>query len=131
MLVGRMHRHRQQAAVGHDPQMRIVEVSAVQPRAVERFGSRGFSIGTLCADAYVAAATLEPQGGIGRHPAVDDQCLVVIEGSATVSGEDGSFVAIEPGQAALWLAGEDHETRTEDGVRVLIIEGAGLADRLV
>ncbi len=79
----------------------------------------------------MAAATLDPHGGIGRHPAVDDQCLVVIEGSATVSGGDGSFVAIESGQAALWLAGEDHETRTEHGVRVLIIEGAGLADRLV
>jgi hypothetical protein len=36
----------------------------------------------------------------------------------------------EAGQAALWLTGEDHETRTEDGARILITEGTGLADRL-
>jgi redox-sensitive bicupin YhaK (pirin superfamily) len=110
--------------------MRIVEVSAAQPRTIKTFGSRGFTIGTLCADAHVAAATLEPDGTIGRHPAVVDQCLLVIEGRASVSGADGSAVAIEAGQAALWIAGEDHETRTDDGVRVLIIEGKGLADRL-
>jgi mannose-6-phosphate isomerase-like protein (cupin superfamily) len=110
--------------------MRIVEVSALQPRTIEKFGSRGFSVGTLCPDAYVTAATLEAAGRIGRHPAVEDQCLLVIEGRAHVSGGDGSTVAIEAGQAALWSAGEEHETRTDEGVRVLIIEGRGLADRL-
>jgi redox-sensitive bicupin YhaK (pirin superfamily) len=110
--------------------MRIVDVSALQPRTIEKFGSRGFTIGTLCPDAYVAAATLEAEGRIGRHPAVADQCLLVIEGRAHVSGGDGSTVEIEAGQAALWMAGEDHETRTEDGARVLIIEGHGLAERL-
>jgi mannose-6-phosphate isomerase-like protein (cupin superfamily) len=110
--------------------MRIVEVSAVQPRTVDKFGSRGLTMGTLCPDAHVTAATLKPDGFIGRHRAVVDQCLVVIEGSATVSGEDGSIVAIEAGQAALWEAGENHETRTQDGVRVLIIEGMALSDRV-
>jgi hypothetical protein len=111
--------------------MRIVEVSALQPRTIEKFGSRGFIIGTLCPNAYVAAATLEANGRIGRHPAVADQCLLVIEGRASVSGHDGSAVAIEARQAALWMAGEEHETRTDDGARVLIIEGNGLADRLL
>jgi hypothetical protein len=110
--------------------MRVVEVSALNPRTIEKFGSRGFTIATLCTDAYVAAATLEANGRIGRHPAVLDQCLLVIEGKASVSGADGSAVTIEAGQAALWMAGEDHETTTDDGVRVLIIEGRGLADRL-
>jgi mannose-6-phosphate isomerase-like protein (cupin superfamily) len=114
----------------HDRGMRIVEVNAVQPRTIEEFGSRGFTIGTLCPDAYVAAATLAAGGKIGRHPAVVDQCLLVLEGAASVSGEDGSTVAIEAGQAALWMAGEQHETRTDDGARVLIVEGRGLADRL-
>jgi mannose-6-phosphate isomerase-like protein (cupin superfamily) len=114
----------------HDPRMRIVEVSALNPRTIEKFGSRGFTIGTLCPDASVSAATLEANGRIGRHPAVVDQCLLVIAGRASVSGGDGSAVAIEAGQAALWMAGEDHETRTEDGARLLIIEGVGLADRL-
>ena len=110
--------------------MRIVQVGAVQPRTIEKFGSRGFTIGTLCPDACVAAATLEAHGRIGRHPAVVDQCLLVIEGRASVSGGDGSTVAIEAGQAALWVAGEDHETKTDEGARILIIEGRGLADRL-
>ena len=111
--------------------MRIVDVSVLHPRTIDKFGSRGFTIGTLCPDAYVAAARLEPNGRIGRHPAVDDQCLLVLEGRATVSGEGGSVVEIKVGQAALWAAGEDHETRTDDGARVLIIEGKGLVERLI
>jgi quercetin dioxygenase-like cupin family protein len=110
--------------------MRIVDVSALQPRPIEKFGSRGVTIGTLCPDAYVAAATLEAMGRIGRHPAVEDQCLLVIEGRANVSGGDGATLKIEAGQAVLWMAGEEHETTTDDGVRVLMIEGPGLAERL-
>ena len=86
------------STLGHDPCMRIVDVSALNPRTIEKFDSRGFTIGTLCPDAYVAAATLGVDGRIGRHPAVLDQCLLVIEGRASVSGGDGSAVAIEPGR---------------------------------
>jgi len=124
------HRHWGAAGLRHDRRMRIVEVNAIQPRAVEKFGSRRFTVGILCPDAYVTAATLEADGIIGRHSADVDQCLLVIEGRAFVSGADGSTVEITAGQAALWLAGEHHETRTDNGARLLIVEGEGLAERL-
>lgn len=70
-----------------------------------------------------------PGGSIGRHPATVPQILAVLDGSAEVSGSDGELQAIAPGEAVFWQEGEEHETRTADGVTALIIEGPGLRPR--
>jgi quercetin dioxygenase-like cupin family protein len=62
--------------------------------------------------------------------AVVDQCLVVVEGDAEVSGEDGTSHVIHPGSAALWIAGESHETRSRSGLTALIVEADGLVAAL-
>lgn len=81
----------------------------------------------LAAEAYVVLARLAPGGIIGRHPAVVDQCLVVLSGEAELSGEDGVTRVLHAGSAALWTAGESHETCSRAGLTAIIIEGAGLA----
>ena len=67
-----------------------------------------------------------PKGTIGRHPASVPQILAVLDGAGEVSGPDREFQTIGTGEAVFWSAGEEHETRTDDGLTALIIEGPGL-----
>ncbi len=57
---------------------------------------------------------LDHRGVIGRHDAVVAQLLVVVAG--------GVEVAIGPGCAALWAAGESHQTRSRGGLTAVVIE---------
>jgi quercetin dioxygenase-like cupin family protein len=63
-----------------------------------------------------------PHGRLRRHPATQPQILAVLEGSGRVSGADGEFQPIAPGEAVFWLAGEEHETETATGLTALILE---------
>ncbi len=63
-----------------------------------------------------------PGGFIPRHPATGPQLFAVVEGSGWVSGDDGARLPIKAGQAALWEPGELHESATDKGMRVIIVE---------
>jgi quercetin dioxygenase-like cupin family protein len=65
----------------------------------------------------------EPGGRLLRHPATYPQILAVLEGSGEVSGADGAVEPIEAGEAVFWHEGEEHETRSTNGLTALIIEG--------
>jgi quercetin dioxygenase-like cupin family protein len=67
-----------------------------------------------------------PGGGLGRHPATYPQILAVLEGSGVVSGADGIEEPIVAGEAVFWHEGEEHETRSTNGLTALIIEGESL-----
>lgn len=69
---------------------------------------------------------IEPGGGLKRHPATYAQILAVLDGAGTVSGAAGAVEPITAGEAVLWQAGEEHETRSEHGLTALILEGHGL-----
>jgi quercetin dioxygenase-like cupin family protein len=73
-----------------------------------------------------AVFRIAPGGRIGRHPATVPQLLAVFGGSGEVAGADGEFQPIAAGEAVFWAAGEEHETRSEEGLTALVIEGAGL-----
>ena len=73
-----------------------------------------------------AVFRVAPGGRIARHPASYPQVLAVLEGSGKVSGASGVDEPIEAGEAVFWQAGEEHETKTADGLTALIIEGDGL-----
>jgi quercetin dioxygenase-like cupin family protein len=73
-----------------------------------------------------AVFRLGPAGRIGRHPATVPQILAVLDGSGEVSGADGIFEPIGPGEAVFWPQGEEHETSSATGLTALILEGAGL-----
>jgi mannose-6-phosphate isomerase-like protein (cupin superfamily) len=66
------------------------------------------------------------QGGfVPRHPAVGPQLFAVVSGSGWVSGDDGVKVPIRTGQAAYWEPGESHESGTDEGMRVIVVQGVG------
>lgn len=61
-------------------------------------------------------------GFIPRHPAAGGpQLFCVMEGSGWVSGADGRKVPIEANQAAYWEDGEEHESGTDGGMKVIIV----------
>jgi quercetin dioxygenase-like cupin family protein len=73
-----------------------------------------------------AVFRLASGGRIARHPADVPQLLAVLEGSGEVSGADGAFAPIGAGEAVFWAQGEEHETRSAEGLTALILEGEGL-----
>jgi quercetin dioxygenase-like cupin family protein len=73
-----------------------------------------------------AVFRVAPGGRIARHPASHPQILAILDGSGKVSGASGVVEAIEAGEAVFWQTGEEHETKTDDGLTALIIEGDGL-----
>lgn len=96
---------------------------------ITQFGSAGVAITHMVqslAAASVVCVRIEAGGTLGRHPAVNDQLFLVVEGSGEVSGEEGVFVPIEASHAAFWQTGEQHETRSETGLTAVIIEGKDL-----
>jgi quercetin dioxygenase-like cupin family protein len=105
--------------------VRVVRLGSVPRHTVEAHHSAGFTVGALglTADAHLVVVSLRPGGIIGRHPAAGRQLLVVIDGDAQVSGADGSTADLGPGEAAIWEPGEQHETRSRDGLTAFVVEG--------
>jgi quercetin dioxygenase-like cupin family protein len=108
--------------------VRLVRFGAERGRENDRVGSEAFRIAPLAAvtGARVVCVHLGPGGRIGRHPAVGPQLLAVVSGDATVSGADGVAETVGAGVAAVWEAGEEHETRTAAGLTAIVVEGERL-----
>ena len=117
-------------AIREDGPVHVFAIDHMAARNISSFGSSGFGVVPVAADAHVVVAKLAPGGIIARHPAVVDQVLVVLSGEAGVSGEDAVKQVLRPGSAALWVAGESHETSSEVGMTALIVENDGLATTL-
>jgi hypothetical protein len=106
--------------------VQILDALALSGQSVTRFASEGFTARPLArgGSVHVVVLRLEPGGCIGRHPTVQRQILLLLEGDASVSGEAGeSPVELAPGQAAMWDPTESHETRSRTGMTALSIEG--------
>ena len=106
--------------------MRVLQLDALPGHPISQFDSHDFTVAPVASggETHVVTVRLGARGVIGRHPAVGRQILVVLEGQAVVSGDDGETAVLNPGQAAVWEPGEHHETRTHHGVLALIVEGA-------
>ncbi len=63
-------------------------------------------------------------GFVPRHPATGPQLFAVVAGSGWVSGSDSAKVAVQAGRAAYWEPGEVHESGTEEGMTVIVVECA-------
>ena len=70
----------------------------------------------------VTVLHVEAGGEIGRHPAPVDQLLVVVAGRARVRAGAGDWADLAPGQAVVWVAGEEHVTRADAALTALVVE---------
>lgn len=105
--------------------MRLFRFDAEVSIPIAQHGSR-FRVGPLTGDdarVRVQVMHLPPNGIIGRHRARSQQLFAVVTGHGRVSGGDGQAKAIGPGFAALWEAGEEHETSSDDGLTAVCVEG--------
>ena len=92
---------------------------------IDRYESSGFIISKvvhLFGEAVVNCAYLN-RGVIGYHQATLPQLFLVVQGQGWVRGEDSERIPIRAGQAAYWQKDEWHESGTETGMTVMIMEG--------
>lgn len=96
--------------------------------AITHFNSNGAEIAGVaqCAgETRVSLLQLAAGGIVGEHPAASPQLFLVLAGSGWVRvGEDRR--TIEPGQAAVWEAGERHESGSDSGLTAVIVEAESL-----
>ncbi|PAZ10476.1 hypothetical protein CLM62_40650 [Streptomyces sp. SA15] len=105
--------------------MKILNIDTIVGSEMTAYGSSGVRrvrVHGGSGPASVNIMHLAAGGRLGRHVAPVPQTLIVTEGQGWASGSDGQPKALARGQAACWGAGEEHETWTETGMTVLIIE---------
>ena len=105
--------------------MRLIDFSGSRAHAVDSYGSREAAFARIAVtrgEGHLGCMYLGPGGSLGRHAAPCPQMFCVVGGAGTVTGGDGVPRVIECGQAALFDAGEDHESSTASGMVVLILE---------
>jgi len=105
--------------------LRRVELSGERP--VTAPGSANAAVRRLGADAHAVVIDLGPGGIVGRHPAAGAQLFIVVLGTGWVSGGDGEREQIRAGEAVLWEPGEEHESGSDEGMTVLVVEAESLA----
>ena len=89
-------------------------------------GTIGTRVRRLAREAHAVVLELGPGGVLGRHPAGVPQLFVVVRGSGWVSGAAGGREQIEAGEAVVWESGEEHESGSEEGMTVLVVEAESL-----
>ena len=99
-------------------------------KSIDAFGSLGFTISKLVRlsnETDVKCAYLSPKGLIAYHQTTKDQLFAVVQGEGWVRGESPETQRrISAGQAAFWEEGEWHESGTESGMIVILIEGENI-----
>lgn len=112
--------------------VQILELADGPGRVIDQFmstGARHLGGARFTGDGGLAFLTLEPGGNLGRHPTVLPQLYCVVAGAGWVAGADGERYAIAPGQAALFDAGEEHESGSDGGMTVVVLEAGAIRVR--
>lgn len=110
--------------------MNVFRFDLAVGKKIEAFGSSGFTlskIARLREESDIKCAYLSSRGIIAYHQTVQDQLFIVVQGEGWVRGESPETRRpIRAGQAAFWAAGEWHESGTETGMVVILIEGENI-----
>lgn len=70
-------------------------------------------------------AVVEPGGVLGEHPTRLWQLFYVAQGVGWVRTQGGRQEEIREGQAVLWAPGEVHESGSDQGMTVVIVQSSG------
>ncbi len=74
---------------------------------------------------------VEPGGIIGYHDAPVAQAFIVMEGEGWIKGADGNRQMLNTGEGVLWDKGEGHESGSEQGMTVLVLQGENLTEQKI
>lgn len=113
--------------------MKLLRFDAEVGRSMPHFDSTNIVMTHLFSgNAHVICAYIAPEGVIGYHQAAANQLFCVVKGSGWVRNETSERLPISEGQAAYWQASEWHESGSETGMTVMIIESeSDLSARLI
>ncbi|PTX58178.1 hypothetical protein C8P63_11852 [Melghirimyces profundicolus] len=106
--------------------MRLFRFDREKGKIIRKFQSHGVRITpVLRRDGFtqIGCLHLDPGSVLGCHPAAGPQLFLVVGGEGWVRTEADGKVPIRAGQAAFWEEGEDHESGTDAGMTVIIVEG--------
>ncbi len=109
--------------------MKILRYELEAGRPITHFESREAritGIARLPAGAAVQYLSIGPRGVVGYHQAAQRQLFLVVSGEGWVRGEGPERMPIAAGQAAFWEQGEGHESGSETGMSVVVIEARAL-----
>ena len=70
----------------------------------------------------VDVLTVAPGGRVGRHPTRLWQLFAVVTGHGWVAGADGRRQPFRAGEAVLWEPGEEHESGSDVGMVVCVVQ---------
>lgn len=96
-----------------------------QTREIKDFDSSGafiYPIVELNVGTVIHQIQFGPHSTIGEHQAVGSQIFFIIEGHGWVRGDEPEPVYVSRGDMVYWEAGEWHESGTDDGMIVIVIE---------
>lgn len=106
--------------------MKIYRFDETGGKAITQFDSRNVIISRIMwksGSLSINVMFLGEDSLVGHHQAVEGQLFCVIQGRGWVQGDEHIEIEILAGQAALWEAGEWHETRSDSGLTAVVIEG--------
>jgi quercetin dioxygenase-like cupin family protein len=83
-------------------------------------------VANTAANARIAFIYLEAGGLVGYHQAAIDQLFLIVEGSGWVTGADRRKETITSGRAAFWKRGEWHESGSDTGMMVVVVEAEAI-----
>jgi quercetin dioxygenase-like cupin family protein len=107
------------------PAVLKLDLAAIAGVKVSRFGSQAAThtrIADMGPRSAVGVIHLGPRGRLGRHAATVPQLMMVASGYGYTRGQQAELQRIGPGDAVLWTRGEEHETWTDAGMTLVIIE---------
>ena len=105
--------------------MQIIGFDQSSALKSDRFGGSGVMISRIVrlrSETQASLLFFEPGSRVGDHPAATQQLFLVVAGQGWVRSEEGQPVPIQVGEGALWETGERHESGTDEGMTVMIIE---------
>ncbi|KOO49091.1 cupin domain-containing protein [Viridibacillus arvi] len=100
-----------------------MQIFNISKRQMNVFDS-DFQLSHICQTSTatnISLMTLEENGVIGNHQTVTNQLLIVLNGTGNVVGKEGGKT-VGPGDVVFWDKGEWHETTSECGMQVMVIE---------
>lgn len=106
--------------------MKIYRFDEGVTQLIPAYGSRDLRMARMLrtnGEVSVDVMHIAPGGLVGEHVASHNQLFAVVQGTGWVRSADRVTVPISAGQAAFWTTGEWHESGSDEGMMVIVMEG--------
>ena len=102
--------------------MRIEQISQTDLDGVSGITMAPLNAGNSAERVKIDVAILAPGSSLPKHPAGREQLFYIVSGNGHVAGDDDIEYPISAGWAAMWDRGEQHTSRADSMMTVLIIQ---------